>query len=199
MESQDFEFEKFLVTEAVSLTFHGFDFVVGAFQGAGGDRVIIVGQDAPAIEGQSFGEFNQHGNAGSRSPVHPILEDGGGGGLICLEPDLPQVLFQVVGQGQGLIELQRGGQPFGFPAVGIEIFRVFQEQPASALEHLLMHAVGGFVVELAPQVREAIVIEFDDREVVEDMDRVGQMSKHGTDIGRRQIGGHRPRYAPFAV
>ena len=102
-----------------------------------------------------------------------------------MEPDLPQVLFQVVGQGQGLIELQCGGQPFGFPAVGIEIFRVFQEQPAGPLQDLLVLDVGGFVLELAPQVIEAFVVEFDDREVVEDMDRVGQMSKHGADIGRR--------------
>ena len=55
MESQDFEFEKFLVMEAVSLTFHGLDFVIGALQWTGGDRVILVGQDAPAIKGQGFG------------------------------------------------------------------------------------------------------------------------------------------------
>ena len=41
-------FEEFLITEAVGLMFHGFDFVVGAFQAAGGDRVIVVGQNVPA-------------------------------------------------------------------------------------------------------------------------------------------------------
>jgi hypothetical protein len=56
--SQDFEFEKFLVPESVSLALHGFDLVVGPFQGAGGDRIIIVGQDAPAMEGQGFSEFD---------------------------------------------------------------------------------------------------------------------------------------------
>jgi hypothetical protein len=36
VESQDFKFEKFAITEAIGLTFHGFDLVVGALQGADG-------------------------------------------------------------------------------------------------------------------------------------------------------------------
>ena len=32
MNGHDFEFEKVLISEAVSLSFHGFDFVVGAFK-----------------------------------------------------------------------------------------------------------------------------------------------------------------------
>ena len=34
MNRHDFEFEEFIVPVAVGLTFHGFDFVVGAFQRA---------------------------------------------------------------------------------------------------------------------------------------------------------------------
>ena len=44
MKGQDFEFEEFQVTEAVGLAFHGFDLVIGALQGAGGDGVVIPGQ-----------------------------------------------------------------------------------------------------------------------------------------------------------
>ena len=73
METQDFEFEEFLVAEAVSLTFHGLDFVIGALQGTGGNGVIIKSQDAPAKKGQGLGEFNAPGDSRSRSPVHPIL------------------------------------------------------------------------------------------------------------------------------
>ena len=63
MESQDFAFEEFLVTEAVGLMFHGFDFVVGAFQGAGGDRVIVVGQDVPATWGRVLANLMSLGNS----------------------------------------------------------------------------------------------------------------------------------------
>jgi hypothetical protein len=45
----DFKFKEFLVTEAVGLSFHGFDFVVGAFEWSRGDGVVVVGEDAPGI------------------------------------------------------------------------------------------------------------------------------------------------------
>jgi hypothetical protein len=35
MNPHDFQFEEFIVSEAVSLSFHGFDFIVGAIQRAG--------------------------------------------------------------------------------------------------------------------------------------------------------------------
>lgn len=35
MKRHDFEFEKLIIPEAVSLAFHRFDFVVSPFQGAG--------------------------------------------------------------------------------------------------------------------------------------------------------------------
>ncbi len=35
METEDFEFEELTISEAVGLSFHGLDFVVGAFQRAG--------------------------------------------------------------------------------------------------------------------------------------------------------------------
>jgi hypothetical protein len=101
-----------------------------------------------------------------------------------LEPDLPQVLFHKIGQSQGLIELRGGCQALVFLAAGVEIFGVFEEQPAGPLQGLLVHDVGGFVVEFAPRVREALVIGFDDMEVIKDMDRSGQVSQHGADKGR---------------
>jgi hypothetical protein len=35
MQRHDFEFEEFVVSEAVGLSFHGIDFVAGAFQRSG--------------------------------------------------------------------------------------------------------------------------------------------------------------------
>ena len=46
MDAADFEFEELGVSESVGLSFHGFDFVVGAFQGGGRDRVVVPGQNA---------------------------------------------------------------------------------------------------------------------------------------------------------
>jgi hypothetical protein len=64
------------------------------------------------------------------------LEDGVRGGFVGLLHGLPQVFLQVGAQGQGLIEVQRGGQ-FGLSTAGIKTFRGLQEQPTPALEHLL--------------------------------------------------------------
>ena len=57
MESEDFEFEEFVVSESVGLAFHGFDFVVGAFQGAGRDGVVVVGQDAGLVSCSVLANF----------------------------------------------------------------------------------------------------------------------------------------------
>ena len=40
--------------EAVGLAFHGFDLVVGAFQRAGRDRVVVPGEDAEGVESEAF-------------------------------------------------------------------------------------------------------------------------------------------------
>ncbi len=56
MKSQDFEFEKVLIPEAVSLALHGLDFVVDPFQGTGSNRVIIIGQESTAMQGQGLRE-----------------------------------------------------------------------------------------------------------------------------------------------
>ena len=51
MEIWNFEFEEFMISEPVGLLWHGFDFVVGSFQGTGGYGVIIISQESPAMEG----------------------------------------------------------------------------------------------------------------------------------------------------
>jgi len=53
MEGEDFEFKEFHIPEAVGLAFNGFDFVVGAFQEACRDGLIIIGQDADLMSGLS--------------------------------------------------------------------------------------------------------------------------------------------------
>ena len=57
MNCLDFELEEFKVSEAVGLSFHGFDFVIGAFKRPGGDRIIIPGENATTPGGKSIGEL----------------------------------------------------------------------------------------------------------------------------------------------
>lgn len=44
------------LSESVGLALHGFDLVVGAFQGAGGDWVVVPGKDAEGVEAERLGE-----------------------------------------------------------------------------------------------------------------------------------------------
>jgi hypothetical protein len=41
VDGEDFEFEKLLISESISLVFHGLDLVVGSLQRAGGDGVVV--------------------------------------------------------------------------------------------------------------------------------------------------------------
>ena len=40
-----------MISEPVGLWLHGFDFVVGSFQGTGEYGVIIISQESPVMEG----------------------------------------------------------------------------------------------------------------------------------------------------
>ena len=55
MDSEDFESEEFLVSKSIGLAFHRFDFVVGAFQRACGNGVIVVSQDSQGVEAKGLG------------------------------------------------------------------------------------------------------------------------------------------------
>jgi hypothetical protein len=49
MDRQDLELEELLITEAICLALHSLDLVVGSLQGTGGDRTIVVGQEASSV------------------------------------------------------------------------------------------------------------------------------------------------------
>ena len=46
MEREDFEFEEFMISESVGLSFHGFDLVIGPFEWSGRDRVVVPSEDS---------------------------------------------------------------------------------------------------------------------------------------------------------
>ena len=82
MQAKDFEFEELAIAEAIGLAFHGLDFVVDAFQGAGGDAVVVEGEDALAVFLQGAGELSQHADAGSVGAANPIVENSSGRGFV---------------------------------------------------------------------------------------------------------------------
>src|SRR5713101_1876399 len=64
MDAEDFEFEERAITKAVGLSFHRLDLGVGAFQRSGGDRVVVIGQDAFLVGFQGVRELGQHADTG---------------------------------------------------------------------------------------------------------------------------------------
>ena len=63
MECQDFEFEEGVVAETVGLPLHGANLVVGSFEGAGRDRVVVISENGAAGKRQRIGELSQHFDA----------------------------------------------------------------------------------------------------------------------------------------
>ena len=104
--------------------------------------------------------------------------------LSGLFPDLPQVLLHVVDRRQRLVDAQGLFQPLTLVALGVQVLRVLQQQPARALEHLLVQLLGGLAVQLPAEVAQLLVEQLDDVEVVEDMHGPGQVLADGQDVGR---------------
>ena len=95
-----------MIAEAVRLAFHGLDLGVGALQRACGDGVVVVGKDAAAVFVHRGGELFQHRDLRGASAGDPILENAPSGVFVALLPDLPQILLEIVGDGQGATERQ---------------------------------------------------------------------------------------------
>jgi hypothetical protein len=71
MEGEDFEDEELLVSNSIGLTFHGFDFVVGAFEWVGRSEIAVIGQAAEGVEAEGLGELMRHLNAAGLGAANP--------------------------------------------------------------------------------------------------------------------------------
>src|SRR5438094_839828 len=83
--------------------------------------------------------------AGGLGPGQPVEQEGGGLVLVVLLPELPQLLLEVVGRGQRLVEAQGLLQAFPLPPPGVEVFGPLDQEPTGALEDRLLF-LGGLVV-----------------------------------------------------
>ena len=100
VEGKEFEPEVFLVSVAVGLSFQSFDFVVGSFERSGRDSVSVPVEDAGAIAFEGVGDCHQHLDSGSSGSGTPVGQKQVGIDAISLLPNLPQILFEVVRDGQ---------------------------------------------------------------------------------------------------
>ena len=75
MGGEDFQPEELLVSVAVGLPLHGLYLVVGALQRAGGDRAIVPGEQALAVEYQRLGERFEHPDPGLVGASDPIVQE----------------------------------------------------------------------------------------------------------------------------
>ncbi len=196
MDSQDLEFVELTISEPIGLSFHGLDLGVGAFQWPRRYWVVVVRQDARLVLVEGVGELLQHTDARGPRPRHPVAQHAPRGSLVGLTPDLPEVLLEVVGDRQRLVQLQGVPEALLLVAFGIEVLRVLQQQPAGALEQFPIRVAGGLVVQFPTQSTELVVEQLDDVEVVEDMDDVGKVVADGPDVGLAHVGGHGPDLGP---
>jgi len=73
--SVDFQDEELMVSEAVGLAIHGFDFVVGAFQRSGGNGVVVVGKETVGVKTERSGELVKDANVARFRAENPIQEE----------------------------------------------------------------------------------------------------------------------------
>ena len=191
------QFEELLVAVAVGLALECFDFVVETFQRSGTDGAAVVVQQAGAVEVEGVGHLDQHREFRRLGASAPVVEEPGRGGEVLLVPEESEFLFHVVGGGQRLVDPQGLVEPLAFGGVfvppgtlfGVEVLGVFEEEPAGALEHGFAEGAFGFAVEFASEFGEAVVEEFDDVEVVEDVEGFGQVPSDGEGVGGGHVGG----------
>src|SRR5439155_18366720 len=99
MDAKDFEFEERAIAKAVGLAFHRLDLGVVAFQRSGGDRVVVVGQDAFLVAFQGVRELSQHADTGGTATSQPIPKDAAGVALVTQVPNLAEMLLEKIDDG----------------------------------------------------------------------------------------------------
>ena len=139
---------------------------------------------------QSLGERLEHLDPGRFGPGNPVLEESLRLSLVRLRPKLPEVLFHVVGGRERLVQSQGRNQTPLLVSGGIQILGILQEQPTNPLEDFL-RLILSLMKEEASQVREFLVEQLDDMEVIEHDLRLGKVFGNSLLVGRRHV--HRDR------
>lgn len=190
MQGIDFENEEFSVSEAVCLSLHGFDFVVGCLQWSGGDGVEVPCEESVFVESQGLGKVLEHSDSRCLGPSNPVFQKDLSGPFVGLFPEESEIVLHVIRRGQRFIQCERLCKPLSLVPTIIEVFRVFQKEPSSPFQDLFLEQVGGFPIQISPENGEFLVVEFDDMEVVKDDYGLGQVFCDSLDVGVGHIDGH---------
>jgi len=132
MDEGESEFEVLHVPEAAGLTFKDLDLVVHAFERAGGDGVIVPGEEAKAVGAKGFGEAGHEFEAGSEGTGDPGSEETASSLSGRHGPETAEVFFEEVGLEERLVETL---EPLEVRDCGVvEPIAALEEQEASSLE-----------------------------------------------------------------
>jgi len=186
------EDEEVSVSEAICLPLHGLDLVICAFQGAGGDSVVIVCEDSSPVSPKGVCEIFEYPNAGDLGPCDPVTQMGLGRSFVRERPKESEIFLHVVCRGQRLVEAQCLFEPRAFVSFIVEVFGILQEEPAGPFQDVLVKEVRSFPVEISTQFGQFLVEQLDQVEMVENDGRVGQIGSHCGNVCLRHIHGNGP-------
>jgi len=176
------------VTKAIVHPLHGTDLVVDAFEFSIGDAIDPSIENRGAKAAQGFGEGRQQRDSGLCSPTAPVVKERGHVADVLKAPKRPQFLFEVVSDGQRLVEFEgllQIRQPFGR-----EIFPSAQQKVSGALDGAAPHD-SGLPLNRPTQLVDLLVHEFDDVKTVSHGKGSGKVLDHGRRIRGTQVGGDR--------
>src|SRR5512135_1736512 len=177
VDRQDLQLEELLVAEPIRLPLHRLDLVVRPLHRARRDHHVVVGQQTTPMRRQRLGHLLQHLDPRCLRALDPAIEQQRPELLPRLLPELAEVLLQVVGHGQRLVQSQRLLQLLPLVLLLVEVLRRLQQQLSRPLQDLPLHPVGRLAVQRATQVGELLVEELHDVEAVEDDLRLRQVRR----------------------
>src|SRR5262249_36545556 len=150
MDRQDLPLEELPVPEPIRLPLHRLDLVVRPLHRTAADHDIVVRQQPAPVPRERLGHLLEDPDPRRLGPADPPVEERGGEPLPRLLPEPPEVLLQVVGRRQRLVELQRLVQPLLLVLFPGEVRGVLQQQPPRPLWDLLVLHVGRLALQGPP-------------------------------------------------
>ena len=120
----------------------------------------------------------------------PVFQEPACDGFVGLLPDLTEILFQIVGDRQRLIQVESFHQSCPFILCFIEILLMLEQQKAKTLQNFPAHLVG-FTLKVATKLRELLIHQLHDVKTIEHMLRIRKVFQHGGVVRTGHVGRHR--------
>ena len=133
MQGIEFSDEVISVTVAIGGSLESADLVIDAFESAGRDGEVVPVEDAGPMSFQCVGHCLENLDAGGPGAGTPVFQVPACDGFVGLLPDLTEVLFQVVGDRQRLIQVECFHQSCPFILCFIEILLMLEQQKAKEI------------------------------------------------------------------